>query len=71
MITVTNRDTCRDAYIDETLIQHMEELQDEMGGRAYPFTRVFLKDEKQKHDYFLDVVQSKARIEKLIAEKTS
>ena len=58
MITVINRDTCRAAYIDEKNIVKMSEHSDEVRG----------KDEKQNHDYFLDVVESKRKIQKLIEE---
>lgn len=66
MITVTNRDTCKPAYIDEKLVQHIEEFSDEVCGKSCPYSRVFLKDEKQGHDYFLDVIESKRRIETLM-----
>ena len=68
MITVTNRDTCRAAYIDEKNIVKMSEHSEEVSGVACPYTRVYVKDEKQKHDYFLDVVDSKRKIQKLIEE---
>ena len=71
MITVTNRDTCKPAYIDEKLVKHIEEFSEETGGRVYPYSRVFLVDEKQKHDYFLDVVESKQKIETMIQEKSA
>ena len=66
MITVTNRDTFRSAYLDPKAILHLEELQDEIDGRAYPFTRVFVKDEKEGHEYSLDVIESKRKIEDLL-----
>lgn len=70
MITVTNRDTCKPAYIDADNILYVEELQDEIDGKLYPFSRVFLKDEKEEHEYSLDVIESKAKIENLAKEKT-
>lgn len=70
MITVTNRDTLKAAYVDPKNIQHIESLQDEIKGRAYPFSRIFIKDEKENHDYFLDVIDSKDKIDRLIKEQS-
>ena len=66
MITVTGRDTCKPAYIDEKLIGRIDELSEEIDGRAYPFPRVYIIDPKQKHDYFLDVIESANKIASLI-----
>ena len=68
MITVTNRDTCRSAYLDPKCIQHIEEFQEEIQGKLYPYSRVFMKDEKEGHEYSIDVVESKRKIEALILE---
>lgn len=66
MITVTGRDTCKPAYIDENYIQSIEELTEDIDGRPYPWSRVYVKHGIFKHKYFLDVVESKRRIEELI-----
>ena len=68
MITVTGRDTCKPAYIDEACIEKITEHTEDIAGRAYPYSRVYLRDNKQHHEYFLDVVESKAKIATLIEE---
>lgn len=68
MIVLTGRDTCKPAYVDPNHIVKIQEKTEEIDGRAYPFSRIFLKDEKQKHEFFLDVVESKARIRKLVTD---
>ncbi len=62
VITVTNRDTCKPAYIDPFHIEKITEHEDEISGRAYPWSRVHIRDGKQGHDYTLDVVESRERI---------
>lgn len=69
MITVTSRDTCRAAYIDENLIEDIKELSEIIDDRSYPFSRVHIIDPKQKHDFYLDVTESKKKIKKLIDER--
>lgn len=68
MITVTNRDTCKEAYIDEKLVQHIEEFTEEIQGRVYPYSTVFIKDPKNGYDYSLDVIESKRKIEQLMKD---
>lgn len=68
MITVINRDTCKPAYIDNEIITKIEEHSEEIDGRSYPYSRVFMKEAQQKHDYFLDVVESLNKINQLIEE---
>ena len=69
MITVTGRDTCKPAYIDEALIEKITEHTEDLAGRAYPYSRVYIKDPKQHYEYYLDVVESKAKIATLIEEE--
>ena len=69
MITVTSRDTCKPAYVDEKHIRGIDELSEEIDGRAYPWSRIFIRDEGQKHDYCIDVVESKKKINHLIEEQ--
>ena len=66
MITVTDRDTCKPAYIDANAVQHIEEFQDEIDGKPYPYSRIFIKDDHEGHEYSIDVVESKHRIEGVI-----
>ena len=61
MILVTNKETDLPAYIWVKEIQRME-----THGGSSPFTRVYLKNEKENHDYFLDVRDKKHEIEKKI-----
>lgn len=68
MIVLMNRDTCKFANVDESLIVKMDELSEEIAGRAYPYTRLHLIDKKQNHDYFLNVVESVKQIMKLSEE---
>lgn len=68
MITVTSRDTCRAAYVDEKCVVKVTEHSEDIDGRAYPWSRIFINDPKQKHEYFLDVVESKKKIQQLVKE---
>lgn len=65
MIVVTGKDTGLPAYIFVKEIQKTETM------RSGPcsFTRVFLKDPKQGHDYFLDVTESREEISRRIKEE--
>lgn len=66
MITVTNRDTLMAAYIDPKNILRIESFTDEKSKNAYPYSRVFLKDDKEGHEYFLDAIETKETIERMI-----
>ena len=69
MITLLGRDTCKPAYIPEKHIDHMEEFVEEIAGRAYPYTRIYIKNPSDGYEYYVDVVESQKKIEKVIAEK--
>ena len=68
MIKLMNRITCKMANVDDSIIVGMEELSDEIDGRVYPYTRLHLVDPKQKHDYYLEVVESANKINREIEE---
>ena len=69
MITLLGRDTCKPAYIPEDYIDHMDELVENTVERAYPYTRIYIKNPHDNYDYYIDVVESKKKIEQLIQEK--
>ena len=69
MITLLGRDTCKPAYIPEKHIDHMDEFVEEILGRAYPYTRIYIKNPSDGYEYFVDVVESQKKIENIIAEK--
>lgn len=69
MIVVTNRDTLKDAYIPEDDIEKMEERKEEIHNRTYPYTRVHIRNDKEKFRYFVDAVESEKKILKLIDEE--
>ena len=69
MITVINRDTCRAAYVDEKCIKSIEEFSEDIDGRAYPYSRIFIENPKENHSYCLDVIESKRKIEALMKER--
>ena len=71
MITLVNRDTCKYCHIPEEFITDMQELQVEDHERVYPYTRLHIVDPKQKHDYYLDVLDSVKYINKLIEQNKS
>ena len=68
MITVTGRDTCRAAYVDEKFVTKITEHSEDIDGRAYPWSRIFISDPKQNHEYSIDVVESKKKIQQMIKE---
>ena len=61
MILLTSKETGLPAYIWVKELQSMESH-----GGSSPFTRIFLQDPKQHHEYTLDVLESKAEISKRI-----
>ena len=71
MITLTNRDTCRAAYVPEDYIDHIEERVDKSQERDYPYSRIYIKNMKDKDpmDYYIDVVESRNKIKRIIDEK--
>lgn len=68
MITVMNRETCKLANIPDEYIVEMTEHQEETPERIYPYTRLHIVDPRQGHDYYLEVVESKKHIQRLIGE---
>ena len=68
MITLLGRDKCRPVYIPEKHIDHMEELVDRQPERDYPYTRIYIKNPADGFEYFIDVVESARKINKVIAE---
>jgi hypothetical protein len=68
MIIVTGYDTCRPAYVDEKCIVDITEHTETVQDRVYPYSKIHIKDDKEKHDYILEVVESKKKIERLISE---
>jgi len=69
MITLTGFDTNRPAYIPEDYIDRIEEKNQRLQERDYPYSRIYIRDSKQAHDYFIDVVESKKYINKLVKQK--
>lgn len=65
MIVVTGKDTGMAAYIIVKEIQDIKIMRD----GSCSFTRVFLKDPKQGHDYFLDVKEKPEEIRRIIKEE--
>ena len=68
MIKLLCRDTCRYANIPHEDIVEMVEDSVEDSVRVYPYTRLHIVNEKQKHDYYIEVTESKKYIESLIAK---
>lgn len=68
MITLVSRDTCKYCHIPEEFIADMQELQTETAERVYPYTRLHIVDPKQKHDYYIDVIDSVKYINRLIEQ---
>lgn len=62
MILVTGKDTGLTAYIFVKEIEKTEKMKE----GPHPFTRVFLKDPKEQHEYFLDVREDPAEINRRI-----
>lgn len=65
MILATGKDTGRTAYIYVKDIVKAEKMKSGSGS----FTRVFLKNEKERHDFFLDVKESPEEISRRIKEE--
>ena len=53
MILCTGKDTNRPAYIWVKEIVSIETL-----GGSHPYSRVHLKNDKENHEYFLDVLEN-------------
>lgn len=64
MILVTNGETGMSAYIFVKEIAGTERTR-----TSPPLTRVYLKDPKQGHEYFLDVKESPEEIKRRIKEE--
>ena len=68
MIVLTGRDTCSAAYVPEDYIEKIEEKVDKTQERDYPFSRIHIRIDKDSYDYYIDVVESKAKIQQIIKE---
>lgn len=68
MITLTNRDTIKPCYVDEKDIVDIKERSEDIAGRAYPYTRLHIIRSSEKHDYYIDVIESKRKIDQLIEQ---
>lgn len=66
MITLTNRNTCRAAYIPDSYIEKIEEYVDKTQERDYPYSRVYIRNSDQ--EYYIDVVESRRKILELADE---
>lgn len=69
MIKLLARDTCKTAYIPDEFIENMEEFVEETPERAYPYTRIYIKNPNDGYEYFIDVVESANKINRLIEEQ--
>lgn len=69
MITLTNRDTFKPCHVDAPFISEIMELHDIDEARVYPYTRLHIINPKEKHDFTIDVIESKKKILKLIEEE--
>jgi len=67
VISVTNRESGKAAYLPEECIVEMTEHKSG-DGSGLLYTRVHIEDSKQHHDYTLDILESKKDIKKLIEE---
>ena len=61
MILATCKETGLPCHIWVADIQAIEEH-----GGAHPYSRLYLKDEKQHHEFTLDVTQSKTELKRRI-----
>ena len=61
MILATCKETGLPCHIWVADIQAIEEH-----GGAHPYSRLYLKDEKQHHEFTLDVLQSKSELKRRI-----
>lgn len=61
MILCTNRETNLPAYI---WVNEIEQIESHEGSS--PWSRVFLKNRKESHEYFLDVLEDKKKISEKI-----
>ena len=64
MIVATGRDTGLPAYI---FVKHIQKIESMKSGPC-SFTRVFMKDPKEDHEYFLDVNETREEISRRIQE---
>lgn len=62
MILLTARDTGLAAHVDEQDIT----LVDPMGPRARPYSRIYLQNKKENHDFYLDVNESPTEVSRRI-----
>ena len=62
MILLTGRDTKLPALVDEHEITSV----DAMKEKSRPFSRIYLRNDKFQHSYFLDVLENPEEINKRI-----
>lgn len=62
MILLTGVETGLAAHVDDKDIVHIESMR---SGRS-SFSRIFLKDKKQAHDFYLDVKEDPQEIKRRI-----
>ena len=65
IVYATGKDTGKAAYIFVKDIVRTESMKE----GPCSFTRVFLKEEKQNHEYFLDVLEKRDEIKRRIKEE--
>lgn len=65
MILVTGRDTGLPAFIDEHELVQIKKMREEKSSCPF-FSRVFLKNDREHHEYFLDVVEDETEIKRRI-----
>ena len=62
MILLTGRDTSLAALVDDHEIVDIQSMRE----KGVSFSRVFLKNDKEHHDYFLDVLENEKEIRRRI-----
>lgn len=62
MILLTGRDTGRAALVDERDITYV----DTISAKPHPFSRIYLRNVKENHDFSLDVEESSEEISRKI-----
>ena len=62
MVLLTSRDTGLYAYVDEHDIVSI----DTVHAKSCPFSRIYLQNKKENHDFFLDVTEDVKEIKRRI-----
>ena len=66
MILCTGKETGLPAYIWVKEIVKVEPLPEKYKGKPVSHSRIFLTNEKERHSYFLDVLESSTEISRRI-----